>query len=113
MDIERTMQFILEHQAQHAVEIQQLREQLRERDAAFSSKLEGLTGSILTVVGVQAKQQDMIGSLITGMNQLVDGQRQTRENQRELREDQRQTRENLNALIKIVDQLVRRNGGQS
>lgn len=95
MDIQRTMQFILEQQAQHAVEIQQL----RERDAALSSKMETLTGSILKVVEVQTRQQDMIASLITGMSQLVD--------------DQRETRQDINMLVKIVDQLVRRNGGQS
>ncbi len=92
MNVEQTIQFILEHQAQHAVEIQELREQVK-----------ALTGSIMTIVQVQNGQQGMIGSLIAAMNELAD-------NQKALQEGQRTTRENLNALIKIVDELIRRDG---
>ena len=89
MDVEKTMQFILEHQAQHAVEIQQL----RERDAALTGKLEaltgkveGLTGNVMKIAEIQSRQQDMIGDLIAAMSQLADGQQTVQDEQRQTRE---------------------------
>ena len=65
---------------------------------ALTSNVDALTGGVLKIVEVQTRQQDMIANLIAAMNQLAD--------------DQRQTQVNLNALIQVVDELVRRNGGR-
>ncbi|MGH9519263.1 MAG: hypothetical protein ACRD2D_06415 [Terriglobales bacterium] len=85
MDVERTMQFILETQAQHAVALQQHREALRDLDQR-----------VATVT-------DLIGRLAQAQLQLV-GEVRT------LREVQAASDERMNALIRVVDDLVRRNG---
>lgn len=99
MDPEKTIQFILEHQAQFAVQFQDL------------------TGVVHRVAELQAHQQEEIGDLyqqIGGLNQIVsrlaEDQRGLVQAQRELTESQRHTDERFHALIKIVDDLVRRDG---
>lgn len=78
MDVERTIQFILETQAQHAVTLQAIDER------------------VSTVT-------DLIGRLAQAQLQLV-GEVRT------LREAQAAADERMNALIRVVDDLVRRNG---
>lgn len=93
MDIERTLEFILEHHARFAVEL----DQLKDRHKELSASVERLNGAVEGLQAVAQAQQGQI-SRILGITEV-------------LAESQRHTDERLNALIKVVDDLVRRNGG--
>ncbi|MDE3181717.1 MAG: hypothetical protein KGM47_18885 [Acidobacteriota bacterium] len=95
MDVEKTMQFILEMQAKHEVAAQRHDEQIAKHD----QQLALLEKSVAAVT-------DLVGRLAQAELRLVD-----RIN--ELRDAQAGTDYKLNALIDTVDKLARRNGGAS
>ncbi len=99
MEVEKTIEFILEQQAQLVVRLDQLTE-VHQR----------LAQNQLGLSEIQSRQQEMINAVITVVGQLANEQRNFVQDLRELREAQQQTQQNLNALIKVVDDLIRRDG---
>ncbi|MGH9327216.1 MAG: hypothetical protein ACRD2B_11120 [Terriglobia bacterium] len=93
MDIERTMQFILETQAKL-----EARDQIHEERLA---RIERLMEANTT----------RIGQLVDVSLSLAHAIEQTNASVQELREIQAAGEYKLNALIDTVDKLVRRNGG--
>jgi len=93
MDVEKTIQFLLEHHARFSAEIQELR--------ASTADLERASRRHDSQIAENASH---ISQLTTICEDLARGQIG-------LRDAQRATDERLNALIKIVDEIVRgRNG---
>ena len=106
MDIEKTIQFILEQQAHFWSGLQQEREANAAAHAALEAGLQRVAQNQLELSQLQRQQQEIIGGLTLVVRELAEGQR-------ELREAQQQTTQNLNALIKTVDDLIRRDGHRS
>jgi hypothetical protein len=90
VDVEKTIEFILEQQAKFAAGLEQLQEQMRQQgqiNMAFGKALLGVTEHIDRLAAAQATTDERL-------NRLVDAQAAT---------DER-----LNALIAVVDGIVRR-----
>jgi len=96
MDIEKAMQFIIEHQARHGAAIQQLDE-----------RLVRLGGLVETNTGMIRQLVDVSLSLANTVQQLGE---ETDRRIRELTESQAHSDRRLDALINVVDKLARRNG---
>lgn len=94
MDIERTMLFILEMQAKHAAAIQKHDEEIA-RNFGQIAELSRKVDTVTDLVGRVAQAEIR---LVERMDKLADSQSHT---------DQR-----LDALIDVVDKLIRRNGRQ-
>jgi FtsZ-binding cell division protein ZapB len=106
MDVERTIEFILQHQAHFAAEMEQLKERHKEFSAEMHQLKERhveLHNSVEALTVVVRNQQEQITPLLSVTEVLA-------RNQAALVESQRHTDERLNALIKVVDDLVRRDG---
>ncbi len=106
MDVEKTMQFILDQQAQFWASLQQMREAEAAAHAALETE--------------QKRQQEVLGGVIavvaqlaTGQQVLVEAQKRTEERVQELSARVQDVTDNMNALIKVVDDLVRRDGQRS
>lgn len=93
MEVEKTIQFILEMQARHEAVTQRNDEQIARNSEQIAKHDEQL-----------ATLADLVGRLAQAELRLVD-----RIN--DLRDAQAGTDDKLNALIGTVDKLVRRNGG--
>ena len=104
MDVEKTIEFILTQQAQFSSDLSQLDRRL--------DRLTGNVESLAATVKGQQVQIDSIGGAIHVLIKVSDEHRQAiiRSDQAIQRSDEKsdQIKENLNALIKIVDELVRR-----
>ncbi|MGH9327217.1 MAG: hypothetical protein ACRD2B_11125 [Terriglobia bacterium] len=100
MDIERTMQFILETQAKL-----EARDQIHEERLA---RIEGLVEANATRIG---QLVDVSLSLAHAIEETNSSVKELRDGFNELREIQAAGEYKLNALIDTVDKLVRRNGG--
>lgn|SRR5690348_13696737 len=99
MDVERTMQFILDAQARHATALQ-------EHDAILKQHAETLRRNEAQIATVT----DLIGRLAQAELRLVEDMRTLRQAQADAAERGRALDERLNILIDIVDKLIRRNG---
>ena len=106
MDVEKTMQFILEQQAKHEVWLQEMREAFRHNDGMIRKLVEAQTRQLEILTSHQAQ----IDQLTKGTEELRKSQLRTDEAIKSLVEQGRHTDERLNALIKVVDDLIRRNG---
>ena len=101
MDVDKTMQFILEQQAKQEASLQQTDELL------------------LKVGAIQLQQAEILSQHDSQIGQLIQSQRRTDETVKDLAEavkglaeQGRHTDERLNALIKVVDDLIRRDGSR-
>lgn len=92
---ERRMEFILEQQAQFAVDIHQLKEAQTE----LTRKHNNLTDALTTVVGMVGK--------------LAEGQQRTDEQISALTTRQAETDDRLNVVITAVERFISRNGRKS
>jgi len=102
MDVEGTMQFIIEHQAAHAAAILRLDEMFKEQhEVNRQMQEEGRR--------VQAQIQTLLEAALVG---LRDAQ-ETRRGLEEARRRDDGLREDLNTLIKIVDGVVRDRNGKT
>ncbi len=108
MDVEETIHFLLEQQAAFAAHLQRVGERLEQ----VSERLEQVAENQWKMSQVQSRQQEMISQLTVIAGRLADAQQQADRRITELAEAQRHTEENLNALIKIVDEWIRRDGGR-
>jgi hypothetical protein len=100
MDIENTMRFILETQAKLEASAQMHDERL--------ARLEGITAQIGSMVEANTSR---IGQLVDVCFSLAHHAEETDRRIDELREIQATSEYKLNALIEMVDKIVRRNGG--
>jgi hypothetical protein len=101
MDIERTMQFILEHQAAHAAAIAQHDEMLKEFKEAMRQQQEATREQQQLLHQTQDLLHETVKTVrIVGETAFAAIERLTRA-QDDLRDD-------LNVLLKTVDGLVRR-----
>ncbi|MCA1628297.1 MAG: hypothetical protein LC742_10090 [Acidobacteria bacterium] len=104
-EMQKTMQFILEQQAQFVVNIQKLEEE----QTRAVERMTRIEGAIVSVV-------NLIGKLTTTQEQLAQAQLEMSAKWEtrfaELTEAQKQTDERLNALIAVVERYFgdRRNG---
>jgi hypothetical protein len=103
MDIEKTMQFMLDMQAKHETWLQKHEEAITrietalEAGAARTAKLESSVATVTDLVGRVAQAEIRLTERMeSGFRDLIDAQAAS-----EYR---------LNALIETVDKLVRRNG---
>ena len=110
MDVEKTMQFILEQQTHFGAGLQQMREAEAAAHAALEAEQKRLSET-------QSTQQEILGGVIrvvaqlaTGQQGLVEAQKRTEERVQELSARVQDVTDNMNALIKVVDDLVRRDG---
>lgn len=106
MDLERAMQFILDAQAQQAATLQHHAETMQEHAEimrANAKKLDAHTDALRDLDGRLATVTDLVGRLAQAELRLVADMRAADE--RSKAADER-----LNALIEIVDQVIRRNG---
>lgn len=102
MDVEKTMQFILEMQAKHEIAIQQSNERV--------ARIERLIETNTTRIG---QLVDVSLSLAHHGEQTDRSIAEIKELMKHIAEVQAQTDYKLNALIDTVDKIVRRNGGHS
>ena len=112
MDLEKTMQFIIEQQAQFSADIQQLKEidaALGKRMDQASQRMDRVEGGIASLLQAQFKQLESVNNVVDSVGRLSQAQQRTEENLDNLAQAQQRTEENLNSLIKIVDGVVRRN----
>jgi predicted nucleic acid-binding Zn-ribbon protein len=104
--IERTIEFILNNQAQFTVDIQKLQE-------AHQSAEKRLNQLERAAVGLYTASLD----LTKNVNQLTEDLKEFRKTQeggmRELRESQKETDKRLNAVILMVERYLSRENGKS
>jgi chromosome segregation ATPase len=119
MDVEKTIEFLLEHEARFAADMEVMKEEQRElRNSlvALQDSVVALQHSVHGLSDAVMNQQRQIGEISGATKQLaLVTQEALREQARELlavKQAQRRTEENLNALIKVVDHVVRRDGGR-
>ena len=93
---ERRMEFIVEQQAQFAVDIQRLKETQEAEAKLWREKYGALTDALTTVVGLVGK--------------LAESQERTDEQLSELTAKQAKTDDRLNALINVVERYFSGNG---
>jgi chromosome segregation ATPase len=110
MDLERTMQFILEMQAKLEASAAKHGEQITRHDEQIA-KLEASETTLTDLVGRLAQAEIRLVERMDGLAQRMDGLAERMEaGFRQLHEIQATTDYKLNALIDTVDKLVRRNG---
>src|SRR5919197_1593629 len=116
-EMQKTMRFILEQQAQFSVDIQKLQETqaqtegLVNRLAAVSvkgfeetnDKIHALIDSHTRLIESQAKTDNRVNALIDSHTRLMDSQARLSESQARLSESQVRTDEALRNLIGVVD----------
>ena len=107
-EMQKLMQFILEQQAQFAVNIQKLEEAQAKSEAAQAKseervgQLEGAIVGVVNLLGSLTKAQERTDAKVNELAEKVS----------ELTEAQKQTDERLNALINTFERYIseRRNG---
>lgn len=100
-EMERTMQFIFDQQAQISANVQRHDENL----LVIETKLQGLEDVVL-------KLADSHVLLVTSHKQLADGLSRRQEAHKRLEEAQAESQERLNAFISFIEKYISsRNGG--
>ena len=100
-EMQKTMQFILEQQAQFVVNIQKLEEE-QTKAAARMTQIEGAVVSVVNLLGKLAEAQQQTEAKVNELTTRIG----------EMAEAQRQTNERLDVLINVVERYFsnRRNG---
>lgn len=102
MDVERTVEFILDQQAQAAAKIQELAtkmEELAERQNRTEIQIQALAQEQQVLVGIVRAQQGQIESVLTAVAALTESQRAL--NQR------------VDSLARMFEEWLRRSGDGS
>jgi len=97
--IERRMEFIVEQQAQFAIDIQQLKETQKAEAALWREKHQSLNDAVTAIVGI--------------VGRLAKAQDRTDEQISELTSKQAETDDRLNVLIGVVERYFSGNGRPS
>lgn len=100
MDVEKTIQFILEMQAKHEAIRQRNDEQIARNSEQIARNSEQI-----------AKHDEQLATLADLVGRLAQAELRLVDRISDLRDAQAGTDYKLNALIETVDKLVRRNGG--
>ena len=100
MDVEKTIEFILGQQAQFTVDMADLRATVK--DLATENRV--IAGAVHKLIEVSQENRDAIVEL----RKQAEADRQRMQ---EIREDLQRTMSNVEAVIKVVDELVRRKNG--
>ncbi len=115
MDVEKTIEFLLDHHARFAADL----DLLKERQDRFDREQQQLKETVTEVAKSVAALAKSVTVMELSVNRLIDvvaeNSRQIAENSQQVKgltQKQSQTDENLNALIKVVDDLIRRDGGR-
>jgi hypothetical protein len=95
-EIGKKIEFIIEQQAQFAVDIQALREVQAVDSAFMRESYQTLTGAVTTIISLVGK--------------LAEAQERTEAKVAELAEAQTRTDERLNVFIDVVERYISRNG---
>src|ERR1041384_1395967 len=100
-EMQKLMQFILDQQAQFAVNIQKLEEAQAKSDERIS-RLEGAIVGVVDLIGALTRAQERTDAKLNELAEKVT----------QLADAQKQTDERLNALINMVERYLtdRRNG---
>jgi CRISPR/Cas system CSM-associated protein Csm2 small subunit len=105
MDVEKTIQFILQSQAQMEANVgrhEELIAALTKAQERTETTVNKVSASILDLTEVMRRSKIEMDERFRETNEMI----------RELAEDRDQTRENVNALVRTVDGLIRRDGAQ-
>jgi peptidoglycan hydrolase CwlO-like protein len=108
MDIEKTIEFILGQQAKFAAGLEEMRSlvgRLAQQQLDLVEHVDHFQREITAATLAIAEEQRR---LTEEQRRLTEAQRRLTEAQTRLEEAQRHTEERLNALIAVVDDLVRR-----
>ena len=101
MDIERTLELVVNTQATFATDLNDLR--------SLVGQLAQQQYDLTQIVGQFGREfSAAILALAENQKQMAENQKQLAENQKQLAEEHRHLTEKLNALIDVVDGLVRR-----
>jgi hypothetical protein len=103
MDQERAIEFILDQQAKFAAGMVDL----QARQDRFQTDLGDLRSIVARVVTIQERFASGLERLAEAQLRTEEAHRKTEEAQRKTAEAARQTEEKLNALIAIVDGMIR------
>jgi len=107
--LEKTIEFILNNQAQFTVDIQKMQEAQKEGE----KRVNVLERVCLNLYNASVEQKDTIA----GQNQAIAGQTKNinklSSDVRELREGQKETDERLNAVILMAEKFFSRENGNS
>jgi hypothetical protein len=111
MDVEKTIEFLLGNQANFDARIAQL----DTRIARLVEVQVNLAEEQVNLTEVQSHDHEMIVALTGAVRELADAQKhgdeRARAAEQELREDLARVSSNVDSLVKIVDEWIRRNGG--
>ena len=111
-EINRKIEFIINHQAQFAADLQSLRE-VQAADSAFMREsYHTLTGAVTTIVNLVGKVAEAQERTEKRVAELAEAQAYTDAKLAELAEAQSRTDERLNIFINIVERYISRNGGK-
>ena len=108
VDVEKTIEFILDQQAKFFAGLNEMRQEMREQAAAqgkinmaLGKAMLGLTDHIERLTAAQSATDEQL-------KRLAETQAATDERLRRLAETQGATDERLNALLAVVDGIVRK-----
>jgi hypothetical protein len=107
-EMNNKMEFIVEHQAKFAAEIQVMREVQAADAKRFSKAMIGLVDIVGTLTGVQTEAQARTDE---SLSRLSEAQARLSEAEARLSEAQARTEASLNILINVVDRHISGNGG--
>jgi hypothetical protein len=111
MDVEKTIEFLLGNQANFDARIAQL----DSRIARLVEVQVNMAEMQVNLAQAQSHDHDMIVALTGAVRELADAQKRSDERaqaaEQELREDLARVSNNVDSLVKIVDDWIRRNGG--
>jgi len=108
MDVEKTIEFLLGQQAGFWTALEELRAETRQGFANMNQRFDQLLTIVGNIVDAQAAGNERLDRLAEAHLQLVEEQRRQAEAQRQQAEAQRRADERMDALIAIVNGLVRR-----
>jgi gas vesicle protein len=115
MDVEKTMQFILEQTARNTVQIGELREMVLAHERDLQAHDRDLQVHTEWKTEMSQALQDLAGQMKNGfqvvaekMAELAEAGKETRERLNELAEAGKETSDRLNILIRTVDDMIPR-----
>lgn len=108
MDVEKTMQFILEQNAVNTVQIAELREMVLSHESDLQVHTEWKTEMSRALQDLASQMKDGFVTVAKENGGLAKAQRKLTGKQAELAEMQKTTEENLNILIRTVQDILPR-----
>lgn len=95
MDVEKTMQFLLEQQARFDA-----------RQAQFEERMARIEAVLLDVANAQERTNEILATLTERHVELAESHMELAQSHKELSEAQKVTEQNLNALISTVERHI-------